>query len=88
MTKYEFLLAAKQCGMLKLLCREFGFPTHYARWMDIYAYHRAHPKLSQMRVSYHFGISQTKVSEAIRFMDQQITDTCIFLPLIGFSNSP
>ena len=35
MTHYEFLLAAKQSGLLQLLWREFGFPTHYHQSLKI-----------------------------------------------------
>lgn len=83
MTKYQFLLAAKQSGLLKFLGSEFGFPTHYGKWVDIYTFHLEHPKLSQLQVSIKCNISQSVVSEAYVFMKQEVTDTDIFLPAIA-----
>ena len=78
MTHYEFLLAAKQSGLLQLLWKEFGFPTHYHQWMKIYAYHLEHPTLSQWQVALNFNISKHMVWETYRFMSQEIVQDCYF----------
>ena len=72
MTHYEFLLAAKQSGLLQLLWREFGFPTHYHQWMKIYAYHLEHPGLNYIQLSNDKKCGTATISRALSFMNQQV----------------
>ena len=83
MTKYQILLAAKQSGLMKLLCSEFGFPTHYNKWIKIYSCHLEHPRLSQQQVAEKFNVSQRMVSEVYSFVEQELTDADIFLEVIA-----
>ena len=72
MNKYQYLLELKQSGKLKILIKEFGMPTHYPAWMEIYVYHLDHPKLSQFQIALHFEISKAKVWEVYHFMNQTL----------------
>ena len=83
MTKYQILLAAQQSGLMKLLASEFGFPTHYVKWLDIYTCHLEHPTLSQERIGYKFNISQSVVSDVYAFMRQDFTDVDIFSSVVA-----
>ena len=47
MTKYQIQLKKKEEGELSILFNHFELPLKYQQWMDIYAYHLAHPKKSQ-----------------------------------------
>ena len=73
MTKYEHLLELQSSGELRILIREYGLSPHFLVWMEIFAYHLQHPKLSQFQISLHFGVSKAKVWEAYRFMNQRLT---------------
>lgn len=73
MTKYKHLLELKESGELKILMNEFGFPTHFLAWMEIYEFHLKHSKLSQFQVAKNFNISKAKVWEAYRFMNQRLS---------------
>ena len=73
MNKYQHLLELQASGELKILIREFGFPPHFLSWMEIYAFHLAHPKLSQFQVALHFGVSKAKVWDVYLFMSQPLT---------------
>ena len=72
MNKYQYLLELQNSGELKILMNEFGLPTHFLSWMEIYRYHLDHPKLSQFQVALHFDISKAKVCEAYQFMHQPL----------------
>ena len=74
MKKYHYLLELQKSGELKILMNEFGLPTHFLSWMDIYAYHLAHPKLSQFQVALHFNTSKFKVYRVYLFMNQIINE--------------
>ena len=74
MTKFEYLLELQDSGELKLLIREFSFPTHFLSWMEIYRYHLEHPTLSQFQVALHFNVSKAKVWEVYLFMNQPIKE--------------
>ncbi len=50
MTKYEYLLSKKENGELSMLF-ELGLPVHLSNWMEYYAYHLAHPKMSNVEIS-------------------------------------
>ena len=72
MNKYQYLLALQASGELRILINEFGLPTHFLSWMEIYQYHLDHPKLSQWQVALHFNTSKFKVFRVYLFMNQVI----------------
>ena len=72
-TNYEFLVDMKREGRMKALF-SVGVSTNIVDWMKIYAYHLAHPTLSQFQVSMHFNISKHMVWNAYRFMNQSIPE--------------
>ncbi|MBR5678859.1 MAG: hypothetical protein IKX20_12140 [Paludibacteraceae bacterium] len=74
MNKYEHLLELQASGELKILIKEYSFPPHFLSWMDIYAYHLEHPKLSQFQVALKFNTSKHKVWRVYLFMNEQITE--------------
>ena len=41
----------KEEGELSILFNDFELPLKYAQWMDIYAYHLAHPGLNYIQLS-------------------------------------
>ena len=41
--KYQYLLSKKESGELSILF-ELGLPVHLSGWMEICAYHLAHPE--------------------------------------------
>ena len=69
MTYYNFLLEQKESGLLKKWL-QIGAPSQIPGWMEIYAYHLAHPKLSQWQVALKFDVSKAKVWEVYQFMNQ------------------
>ena len=73
MNKYQYLLELQQAGTLKILIKEFGFPTHFLNWMEIYQYHLEHPKLSQWQLSLKYDVSKKTVWMIYRFMNQELT---------------
>ena len=62
----------KESGELSILFNHFELPLKYAQWMDIYAYHLAHPKKSQWQVSLAFRVSKGTVWNAYRFMREEL----------------
>jgi len=69
-TNYEYLLDKQQTGELSRLFR-MGFPTKYVRFMEMYAYHLAHPSASQMEVALTFMTCKSVVSEAYKCMQER-----------------
>ena len=67
MTKYDFLLALKQQGVLQTLTQEYGLPA-YAQWMEYYEFYLDHPKLSYTEISFDFQASRATIYRAIQFM--------------------
>jgi len=72
MTKYQYLLAKKESGELSILLREFGLPSHLFQWMEYYEYHLAHPKMSNVEISYNFIVTKSTIQRAIVFMESRI----------------
>jgi len=68
-TNYEYLLDKQQTGELTRLF-SLGLPTKYVRFMQIYAYHQAHPEASQMEVSLAFTTCKSVVCEAYQVMER------------------
>ena len=71
MTKYEYLLSKKESGELSILF-ELGLPVHLSNWMEYYAYHLAHPKMSNVEISYYFTATKSTIQRAITFMESPI----------------
>lgn len=60
---YEFLLAKKESGELRILFA-LGLPTQITQWMEICDYHLRHPELSQLKLSIEMGVSKGAVYRA------------------------
>ena len=58
----------KETGELSILF-ELGLPVHLVSYMEICAYHLAHPELSQWQVSLHFGTSKRKIWNAYHLLE-------------------
>ena len=71
MTKYEYLLSKKENGELSMLF-ELGLPVHLVSYMEICAYHLAHPKMSNVEISYRFAVTKSTIQRAIAFMGSPI----------------
>ena len=71
MTVYEYLLAKKSSGDLKILFA-VGLPTHLANWMEYYEYHMNHPQLSFLELSLDLKTSKSTIQRALEFMNQTI----------------
>ena len=71
MTKYEYLLSKKESGELSMLF-ELGLPVQLSNWMEYYAYHLAHPKMSNVEISYRFAVTKSTIQRAIAFMGSPI----------------
>jgi len=71
MTKYEYLLRKKESGELRILF-ELGLPVHLSNWMAYYAFHLAHPEMSNTEVSYYFSATKSTIQRAIAFMKSPI----------------
>ena len=67
MNHYEFLLAQKASGELSILF-QLGLPVHLSGWMEIYAFHLAHPEMSNVEISYHFAVTKSTIQRAVAFM--------------------
>ena len=67
MTKYDFLYALKQQGLLQTLSKEYGLPA-YSKWMEYYEFYLDHPNLSYTEISYYFKASRCTIYRAICFM--------------------
>ena len=74
MNKFEHLLELQASGELRILMNEYGFPTHFLSWMEIYQYHLDYPKRSQWQVALKFNVSKAKVWDVYRFMNQALGD--------------
>lgn len=68
MTKYQYLLNKKQSGELSILF-ELELPVHLASWMEYYAFHLTHPKMSNVEISYYFTATKSTIQRAIAFME-------------------
>ena len=68
MTKYEYLLRKKQSGELSILF-ELGLPVHLVTYMEICAFHLAHPELSQFQVALHFNTHKYVVWRAYKLLE-------------------
>ena len=51
---------------------ELGLPVHLSNWMEYYAYHLAHPKMSNVEISYRFAVTKSTIQRAITFMESPI----------------
>ena len=71
MSTYYFLLCKEQQGELTTLFA-IGLPTHLKTWMQIYAYHLAHPRLSHFELSLDLNISKSTIQRALSFMNQSL----------------
>ena len=67
MTKYDFLYALKQQGILQTLIQEYGLPV-YSKWMEYYEFYLDHPNLSYTEISFDFQASRATIYRAIQFM--------------------
>jgi predicted DNA-binding protein YlxM (UPF0122 family) len=67
MTKYDFLHALQQQGLLQTLCQEYGLPS-YAKWMEYYEFSLSHPDYSFSEISYCFQASRATIYRAVTFM--------------------
>ena len=61
----------KENGELSILF-ELGLPVHLSGWMEYYAYHLAHPKMSNVEISYRFVATKSTIQRAIAFMGSPI----------------
>ena len=71
-TVYDFLCDKKQSGELTIWFSIGLLPTHLTQWLDIYAYHCAHPELSQLKVAVKLRASRKTIWRAYRFMSQSL----------------
>ena len=71
MTKYEYLLSKKESGELSILF-ELGLPVHLVSYMEICAYHLAHPALSQLELSNNLNVGHSTIQRALAFMQQEL----------------
>ncbi len=71
MNKYQYLLKKKESGELSILF-ELGLPVHLSGWMEYYAFHLAHPEMSNVEISYYFTATKSTIQRAIAFMDSPI----------------
>ena len=69
MTKYQYLLAKKESGELSILL-ELGLPVQLLTYMEICAYHLAHPELSQWKVSLDFRVSKFYIWKAYQLLNE------------------
>ena len=60
---YEYLLAKKESGELRILFA-LGLPTQITQWMEICEYHFRHPELSQLKLALEMGVSKGAVCRA------------------------
>ena len=51
---------------------ELGLPVHLSNWMEYYAYHLEHPKMSNVEISYRFAVTKSTIQRAITFMESPI----------------
>ena len=58
----------KETGELSILF-ELGLPVHLVSYMEICAYHLAHPELSQWQVALHFNTSKRKIWNAYHLLE-------------------
>ena len=72
MTKYEHLLELQESGELSTLFRNYELPLKYMQWMEIYAFHLAHPDLSQWQVAINMHTNKIAVWRAYMFMSQPV----------------
>lgn len=70
MNNYEYLLHFREQGMMPVLF-SLGVDPSRLGWMEIYAYHIAHPEMSQFDISCHFGISRTMLQRIYRYMESE-----------------
>jgi len=68
MNKYQYLLAKKESGELSILL-ELGLPVQLLTYMEICAYHLAHPEFSQWKVSLQFNTSKKTVWRAYHLLE-------------------
>jgi len=73
MTKYDFLCALQQQGLLQTLSLEYGLPS-YSKWMEYYEFYLSHPNLSYTEISFSFQASRATIYRAIRFMQSPHRD--------------
>ena len=71
MTKYQYLLGKKESGELSILF-ELGLPVHLSNWLEYYAYHLAHPELSQLELSIDLNVGHSTIQRALAFMTQEL----------------
>ena len=71
MNKYQYLLSKKESGELSILF-ELGLPVHLSGWMEYYAFHLAHPEMSNVEISYYFTATKSTIQRAIAFMESPI----------------
>ena len=69
MTQYQFLLAQKESGELYRWF-QYGVNTYYLKWLEIYAYHLAHPKVSMSQMEAKFGYVKAHISNIYSFMNE------------------
>lgn len=62
----------KEIGELSILL-QVGLPVNIIAQMDIYAYHLAHPNLSQFQVALKFNVSKHTVWNAYHYMNQVLS---------------
>ncbi|MBQ7631980.1 MAG: hypothetical protein IJS82_04395 [Paludibacteraceae bacterium] len=67
MTKYDFLLALREDGLLQTLPFEYGLPS-YEKWMEYYEFYLDHPDFSFTEISFYFQASRGTIYRAIVFM--------------------
>ena len=71
MNKYQYLLSKKESGELSILF-ELGLPVHLSNWLEYYAYHLAHPELSQLELSIDLNVGHSTIQRALAFMTQEL----------------
>ena len=71
MTIYTYLLNKKESGEIRIMFQA-GLPAQLLFYLDIYAYHLAHPKESQFQVALYFGVSKKTVWRVYRTLSQSV----------------
>ena len=72
MIYYDFLVLMKEHGFLQGM-KQTCLTNQHLAYMEIYAYHLDHPKLSQFQIAVHFNCSKKYVYNAYHTMNQPFT---------------
>ena len=70
---YNYLLEKRESGEIKVLFQHLGVSPRYLKFMEIYAFHLEHPKLSMFEVSRKMNVQKSYVWLAYQLMNQEVT---------------